>query len=366
MTKPTKVGVIGAGNISGIYLKNSKWLDSIDVVAIADLNMAAAQARADEYDIPAAITVEQMLANDEIELVLNITNPAAHAQVAQAVVAAGKSVYNEKPLTLARNEAQKLLALAEENGVLVGCAPDTFLGAGHQTARKLIDDGAIGNPVSATAFMMSWGMEMWHPNPEFYFKTGGGPMFDMGPYYLTDLIFLLGSVKRVAGMYATGRAQRTVTSQPLAGYVIDVDVPTHVTGLLEFEQGAVGTMVMSFDVAGANLPNIEIHGDAGSISVPDPNIFGGTVKLKKPGEDWVEVPHTHPYPDNTRGLGLADMADALQNGRSHRASGNLAYHVLDLMHAFHDAAEQRQQVEITSGCERPLPMPMDMEFGEPK
>ena len=240
MSNPVKVGVIGAGNISGIYLKNSKWLEAIDIVAIADLNMDAARAKAEEHDIPTAVSVDDLLANDEIELILNITNPAAHAVVSNNVVSAGKSVYNEKPLTLSRDEGKKLLAMAKEKGVRVGCAPDTFLGAGHQTARKLIDDGAIGNPVSATAFMMGWGMEMWHPNPEFYFKPGGGPMFDMGPYYLTDLVFMLGSVKRVSGMYTTGRKQRTITSQPLAGQVIDVEVPTHVTGLMEFESGAIG------------------------------------------------------------------------------------------------------------------------------
>ncbi|MEM7331283.1 MAG: Gfo/Idh/MocA family oxidoreductase [Chloroflexota bacterium] len=364
MTNPLKVGVIGVGNISGIYLKNSKWLKDIDVVAVADLRMDAAKARADEYDIPQTMTVEEMLASDEIDLILNITNPNAHAQVALAAVSAGKSVYSEKPLTLTRDEGKAVLQKAAENNVLVGCAPDTFLGAGHQTARKLIDDGAIGTPVAASAFMMGWGMEMWHPNPEFYFKSGGGPMFDMGPYYLTDLIFMLGPVKQVTGMVTTGRKQRTITSQPLAGQIIDVEVPTHVTGLLEFESGAIGTIITSFDAAGANVPRIEIHGTAGSISVPDPNIFGGSVMLKKPGEDWAEVEHTHIYDENSRGLGLADMAAAIKNGRSHRANGELAYHVLDLMHAFHDAAEQQQHITIESSCKRPSPMPQGLAYGE--
>lgn len=362
--KKTQVGVIGAGNISSIYLKNAQWLEAIDVVAIADMNREAARARAAEYDIARTLSVAELLADDDIELVLNITNPASHAQVALDVVEAGKSVYNEKPLTLTRQEGKKLLALAEQKGVLVGCAPDTFLGAGHQTARKLIDDGAIGRPVAATAFMMGWGMEMWHPNPEFYFKTGGGPMFDMGPYYLTDLIFMLGPIEKVAGMVTTGRKQRTITSQPLAGTVIDVEVPTHVTGLMQFENGAIGTLITSFDVAGANLSRIEIHGDAGSVSVPDPNIFGGTVLLKQPGKAWEEVPHTHGYDENARGLGLADMADALQSGRSHRASGKLAYHVLDVMHAFHDAAERQQYIQIESSCERPRPLPQHLKRGK--
>ena len=283
MTNPLKVGVIGVGNISGIYLKNSKWLNDIDVVAVADLRMDAAQARAEEYEIPHAMTVGELLANDEIDLILNITNPNAHAAVALAAVSAGKSVYNEKPLTLGRDEGKALLQKAAEMNVRVGCAPDTFLGAGHQTARKLIDDGAIGTPVSASAFMMGWGMEMWHPNPEFYFKPGGGPMFDMGPYYLTDLIFMLGPVKQVAGMVTTGRKQRTITSQPLAGQIIDVEVPTHVTGLMQFESGAVGTIITSFDAAGANVPRIEIHGSAGSISVPDPEYLRGCSHAQKTG-----------------------------------------------------------------------------------
>lgn len=364
MREPVKVGVIGVGNISGIYLKNSKWLHDIEVVAVADLNLEAAQARAEEYEIPAAVTVDELLADDEIELILNITNPAAHAEVALAAVHAGKSVYNEKPLTLTRSEGRALLDAADENGVLVGCAPDTFLGAGHQTARRLIDEGIIGKPVAATAFMMGWGMEMWHPNPEFYFKLGGGPMFDMGPYYLTDLIFLLGPVRQVTGMVTTGRKQRIITSQPLAGAVIDVEVPTHVTGLMCFESGAIGTIITSFDAAGANVPRIEIHGTEGSISVPDPNIFGGEVKLKKPGEEWQTVEYTHIYDENSRGLGLADMAAALRLGRPHRANGELAYHVLDLMHAFHDAAEEERHIEIESGCERPSPMPRMLEFGK--
>lgn len=364
MKNPVKVGVIGVGNISSIYLKNSKWLEAIDVVAVADLRLDAAKARAEEFDIANVVTVEELLADDEIELILNITIPAAHYEVALAAVSAGKSVYNEKPLTMTRAEGRALLAKAKENNVLVGCAPDTFLGAGHQTARKLIDDGEIGTPVSATAFFTSWGMEMWHPNPGFYFQPGGGPMFDMGPYYLTDMIFMLGPVKKVSGMVTMGRKQRTVTSQPLAGTVIDVEIPTHVTGLLEFASGAVGTIITSFDVAGANLPRIEVHGTAGSISIPDPNIFGGKVMLKKPGEEWAEVEHTHIYDENSRGLGLADMAMAIRNGRSHRANGELAYHVLDLMHAFHDSAEQGTHVEVESSCERPLPFPTDLNHGQ--
>ena len=200
-------------------------------------------------------------------------------------------------------------------------------------------------------------MEMWHPNPEFYFKPGGGPMFDMGPYYLTDLIFMMGPIASISGMVTTGRQQRTITSQPLNGTVIDVEVPTHVSGLMQFANGAIGTIIQSFDTAGSDLPRIEVHGDAGSISIPDPNIFGGEVFLRKGGErEWTPVEHTHPYPENSRGLGLADMANALQTGEAHRANGDLAYHALDAMHAFHDSAELGKHVALDSTCDRPAPM----------
>ncbi len=364
-SQPVKVGIVGCGNISDIYLTNSAWLNTIQVVALTDLRREMADTQAAKYNISTVhATVADMLADPEIELILNITHPAAHGEVALAAVAAGKSVYSEKPLTLSREEGKKLVADAKAAGVLVGCAPDTFMGGAHQTVRKLIDDGAIGNPVSANAFMMSWGMEMWHPNPEFYFKPGGGPMFDMGPYYLTNLVQLLGPVKTVSGMVTTGRKQRTITSEPLNGTIIDVDVPTHVSGMMGFANGAVGTIIQSFDVAASELPHIEIHGDAGTLSVPDPNRFGGVVRLKEGGKkEWEEIALSHSYNENGRGLGLADLAHAMRNGGSHRANGDLAYHVLDLMHAFHDSAETGQHVAIESSCERPEAMPTNPVYG---
>ena len=249
-----------------------------------------------------------------------------------------------------------MLDLAAEKGLRVGCAPDTFMGASLQTCRKLIDDGAIGTPVAATAFMMGFGMETWHPNPEFFFKPGGGPMFDMGPYYLTCLVNLLGSVSSVSGMVTTGRKQRTITSQPLAGQVIDVEVPTHVSGMMQFASGAVGTIITSFDTPGSRLPRIEIYGTEATLAVPDPNRFGDPITIKRPGEDWQDVALTHSYPENSRGLGVADMAHGLRTGEPHRASGALSYHVLDLMWAFHDSAESQTHVQLQSTCERPAPM----------
>lgn len=363
--KIVKVGIVGAGNISSTYLENGRWLEGIEVVAIADILPEAAAAQAAKFDIPQVLTVDEIMANDEIELILNLTIPSSHAEVALAAVSAGKSVYNEKPLTLSREEGQTLLTEAEKQNVQVGCAPDTFLGASHQTARQLIDEGIIGQPVAVNAFMMSWGMEMWHPNPGFFFKAGGGPMFDMGPYYLTDLIFLLGHVAQVSGMATIGRPQRTITSQPLNGTLIDVEIPTHVAGLLHFANGAIGTMITSFDVAGTQLPKIEIHGTKGSLSVPDPNRFGGDLLLKLPGQEWEAVPLSHAYQTNCRGLGLADMASALRYGRPHRANGRLAYHVLDLMHAFHESADSGRHIKIESRCERPQPLPTGWEYGQP-
>ncbi len=360
--EPVKVGVVGCGNISDIYLENLKWLKSTEVVGCADLVKARAVEKAKEHELPKAFsTVKQLLADKNIEIVLNLTIPAAHADVAKATLDAGKHAYCEKPLALNREEGREVLALANKKELLVGCAPDTFLGAGIQTARKLIDDGWIGAPVAATAFMQCHGHETWHPDPEFFYKAGGGPMFDMGPYYLTALVTLLGPVKRVSGSAGISFPERTITSEEKFGTVVEVDVPTHVAGTLDFHNGAIATVITSFDVWQHSLPCIEIHGTAGSLSVPDPNGFGGPVKVFRPGaEEWREVPHSHAYPENSRGLGVADMAYALRGERSHRASGQLAYHVLDIMQGVHDASENGKSLNLKSTCERPAPLPMDL------
>ncbi len=362
--EPVRVGVIGCGTISAIYLKNAARFAAFDVVACADLFVERAQARAAEYGVPTASSVDDLLANPDVELVLNLTIPVAHADVARAAVAAGKSVYNEKPLTISRADGQQLLADARAKGVRVGCAPDTFLGGGLQTCRNLIDSGAIGTPVAATAFMLSHGPESWHPDPDFYYQVGAGPMFDMGPYYLTALVAMLGAVRRVTGSTQITAPTRTITSQPKHGTMITVNTPTHIAGVIDFAQGAVGTIITSFDVWGANLPRIEIYGTEGSLSVPDPNTFGGPVRLLKAGsKEWEEVAVTLPYTDNSRGLGLADMAAALRSGRAHRANGDLAYHVLDLMHAFHDASDTSTHIAVESTVERPAPFPAGLTEG---
>jgi len=360
--QPAKVGIIGCGAISGIYFQAGRTFEMLDIVACADLIRERAEAKAKEFGCK-AITVEELLADPEIEIVLNLTIPNAHASIAQAAVEAGKSVHNEKPLTITREEGRKLLATAKEKGVRVGCAPDTFMGAGIQTCRKLIDDGVIGEPIAATAFMMCHGHEGWHPDPEFYYKVGGGPMFDMGPYYLTALVNLIGPVKRVSGSTRITFPERVIGSEPKKGQVIKVDVPTHVAGLMEFANGAIGTIITSFDVWAAELPRIEIYGTKGTLSVPDPNGFGGPVRVFLPQEGWKEVSLTHGYEENSRGIGVADMAYALRSGRKHRASGELAYHVLDIMHAFHDASDQGKRVDLESTCERPAALPVGLKPG---
>lgn len=357
-TKPVAVGVIGCGNISGAYMRMLKTLPIVQIVACADLRMEAAQAMAEQYGVPRVLSVEALLADPSIEIVLNLTIPQAHGEIALAALAAGKSVYNEKPLALTRDEGRRMLALAAEKGLRVGGAPDTFLGGGLQTCRDLIDAGAIGAPVAATAFMMSRGHEHWHPNPVFYYQKGGGPMFDMGPYYLTALVSLLGPVQRVSGATRITRSQRTITSQPRYGEVINVEVPTHVAGLLDFVAGPIGVIITTFDVQASMLPWIEIYGTAGTLAAPDPNTFGGPVRLRLAGDsEWKEVPVTRPYTENSRGLGLADMAEGIRTGRAHRASGELAYHVLDIMHAIHDASAESRHVLLESTCARPDAMP---------
>lgn len=350
-----KVGIIGCGNISGIYFKNlSQTFQITEVVACADLIPERAAEKAKEFNIPRACSVEELLADPDIKIVVNLTIPAAHTQINLAALEAGKNVHCEKPLAITREDGKKVMDLARQKGLLVGCAPDTFLGGGLQTCKKLMNDGWIGTPVAATAFMTCHGHESWHPSPEFYYQTGGGPMFDMGPYYLTALISLLGPVKRVTGSARISFPQRTITSEPKFGNIIDVEVPTHVAGIMDFENGAVATIITSFDIWSANLPRIEIYGSEGSLMVPDPNCFGGPVYFRmRDWNEWKEIPLLYGYSENSRGIGVADMAHTLISGGKHRANGDLAYHVLDAMHGFHDASKDSRHYEMKSTCESP-------------
>ena len=350
-----KVGIIGCGNISGIYFKNlTQTFQITEVVACADLIPERAAEKAKEYSIPKACTVEELLADPEIKIVVNLTIPAAHTEINLAALRAGKNVHCEKPLAIAREDGKKVVELAKENGLLIGCAPDTFLGGGLQTCRKLVDDGWIGAPVAATAFMTCHGHESWHPSPEFYYKLGGGPMFDMGPYYLTALVSLLGPANRVTGSARISFPKRTITSKPKFGNIIDVEVPTHVAGVLDFENGAVATIITSFDIWSANLPHIEIYGSEGSLRVPDPNTFGGPVYFRMHGcNEWKEIPLIYGYSENSRGVGVADMAYAIVSGGKSRANGDVGYHVLDIMQGIHDASSEGRHYKLNSACERP-------------
>jgi predicted dehydrogenase len=364
MVAKVKVGFIGTGNIAPAYIRHSQPYEILDLVACADLDHGRAQAFAAEHGLR-AMTVAELLADPEIEIVLNLTIPRAHAEVSLLAIEAGKHVYAEKPFAVTREDGRKVIEAAKAKGVLTGCAPDTFLGGGAQTARKLIDEGVIGQPVAATAFMVSHGPESWHPNPFFYYDVGGGPMFDMGPYYLTGLVNLLGPITRVTGSTRASFPERIATSQQWNGTKVPVHTTTHLTGTLDFASGAIGTIVMSFDVWAHRLPIIEIYGSEGTLIVPDPNTFGGEVRLWTPrGDDWRVIPHSHPT-EIGRGTGVADMAYAIRGGRAHRASGELAYHVLDVMAAFDEASQDEKHVHIASAAAtaQPAPLPAGLPVG---
>ncbi|KPV40852.1 Gfo/Idh/MocA family protein [Alicyclobacillus ferrooxydans] len=355
-----KTGLIGCGNISSVYLKNTSMFTSFAIVQCADLDVERARERAEEFNIARYGTVADLLDNPEIELVINLTTPHVHAQISRAILEAGKHVYSEKPLAVLLQDGEDIVQMARERNLRVGVAPDTVLGAGIQTCRQLIDSGEIGTPVAATAFMMSHGHEHWHPDPAFYYQVGGGPMFDMGPYYLSALVTLLGPVRRVTGSTSIAFPERTITSSPKAGEVISVETPTHIAGVMDFHTGAIGTIVTSFDVWSEGLPCIEVYGTRGTLSVPDPNRFSGPVRILRPGSKvWDNIPITYGYNENSRGLGVADMAAAIQTGRPHRANAEMAYHVLELMHGFHIASDEGRHYELVSTCSRPLPMDED-------
>src|SRR5215207_6426786 len=316
------IGIIGCGNISEAYLKAATTFPILDVRGVADLRPEAAEARASAFGVN-AMSVEGLLTDRSIEIVVNLTVPLAHVEVGLRAIQAGKHVYSEKPLGVATAQARTLLERAAARGVRVGCAPDTFLGGAHQTCRKLIDEGVIGEPLAGTALFMCPGHESWHPNPAFYYAPGGGPMLDMGPYYITELVNLLGPVAQVTGMTARARRERTIGSAPLAGQIIAVDVATHVAGTLRFVSGAVVTIAMSFDVPQHRHAPIELYGTESTLLVPDPNRFGGSIEIGR-NKSWSERPAQHLYADgNYRIIGVADLAHALRSGRPHRASGEL-------------------------------------------
>jgi predicted dehydrogenase len=363
------IGIIGCGNISHSYLKGAARSEVVRVRSIADVRVEAAQEKAAEYGVQ-AVTVDQLLADPAIQIVINLTVPIAHAPVSLQIVEAAKHVYSEKPLVTRHSEAEALMLAAAAKGVRVGCAPDTFLGAGHQACRRAIDTGRIGRPIAGAAFFATHGMEHWHPNPEFFFKRGGGPMLDIGPYYVTQLVNLFGPVARVAAQTTMGSATRTVTSEPLKGAVIEVEVPTTVNGVLYFANGASVTLTTSWDVWKHTRVPFEVYGSEGSMLVPDPNFFGGEPMIAERDGDWTPLDiSAHPFGKPNRRtrngakvadyriIGLLDMAAAIRDNRPHRTSGELAMHVLKVLGAFERSSTEGRHVMIETSCERPEPLP---------
>ena len=377
--EPVRIGVVGVGNISGIYLQNLAAFEGTEVVAVADLDVDRAKSVADDKGIGKALSVDALLADSDVELVLNLTIPGAHGPVALQALEAGKHIYNEKPLSTDRLVAKQVVDLAAAKGLKVGCAPDTFLGSGLQTARKAIDDGLIGEIIGARGFFLARGPEPWHPNPEFFYKPGGGPMLDMGPYYVTALVHLIGGIRRVSGSARASYPQRPIplsnegfynrddqAAYRESGYNIEVETPTHFAAVFDFDNGAIGDFSTSFDVYHVwSQQPITIYGSEGTMRVPDPNTFGGDVEVIRHDEsDWRKVDPVHAFRENSRGLGVLDMATAIRNGNGHRASGNLAYHVLDAMLAVEESSSQNRHILLDSSVARPAALSVD-EYRDP-
>jgi predicted dehydrogenase len=387
--RKVKIGIIGCGVISNTYLANIKaFFPWLEIAACADMYVDKAREIAEKYSIPKACTVDELLKDESIEIVVNLTIPAAHAEVNRKALMAGKHVYCEKPLALSLEDAYSTVELAKSKNLMLGCAPETFLGAALQTCRRLIDEGWIGKPISATANMISHGTETWHVSPEFFYKKGSGPMLDMGPYYVTALVSLLGPIKKTACFATIGSKKRTIYSNPLKGKEIEVEVPTTYSGIMQFESGVQANINMTFDVWLSNLPKLEIFGTEGTLFVPDPNMSAGKIKIfrkekvldhlnsKNYSEENAktystdfdslqEIPQLYQQPlDYFRGLGVLDMAFALVNGRRHRANEELAYHVTEALLSFDIADEESRVYQMKSTCLRPEPLPLGLDFGE--
>ncbi|MFC4243234.1 Gfo/Idh/MocA family protein [Gryllotalpicola reticulitermitis] len=360
---PLRVGVIGVGVISKQYFASLPKLANLKLVAVADINEARAAEVAAEQGVVSR-TVDELLASDDIDAIINLTIPAAHVEVGLRALAAGKHVFAEKPLGLSTAEARALIDAqsgvdANGRGLRVGSAPDTVLGTGIQTARRVVDDGTIGEVLGAAVHWSAPGHERWHPAPAFYYQPGGGPLYDMGPYYLTSLVHLLGPVKRVSGVARRSARERVIGSGPNQGEAIPVNVDTHITALLQHESGVASTVTVSFEVWATRSPKFEVYGSLGTVAVPDPNRFSDPVEVFTAGaEDWVEVPASAGYRDAGRGYGLSDLAAALASGTPHRASGEIAFHVLDIMESIMTAAASHEIVELTSTAERPDIVPL--------
>ncbi|WP_127794753.1 Gfo/Idh/MocA family protein [Agromyces sp. LHK192] len=352
---PVGVGVVGAGVISDQYLGNLTRFADLEVRFVADLDRDRAAAQASRFGVAASGSLDELLTDDGVELVVNLTVPSAHVEVGLLALEAGKHVFAEKPLALDPADGRRLLARADELALRVGSAPDTFLGPGLQAVQRLVDDGEIGTPLTAIAQFQGTGPEAWHPNPEFLFAPGAGPLFDMGPYYLTALVQVLGPVARVSAASSTSSAVRTIGSGPRAGTVFPVRVPTFHAALLEFRDGAVAQAAFSFQSPRRVQPVLEVSGTSGAIAMPDPNGFHGSAVLWRGTAEPVEF--AAPPTTDTRGIGVVEFARALRAGATPRASGELAFHVLEVLAAISEAARGGAPVEITSAPQRPLALP---------
>jgi predicted dehydrogenase len=359
MADELRLAIVGVGNISAIYIKMLGQLPGVRLVGLADAIEGRAEKVAAGLEGVRAMSVREAVADaDDVDAVVNLTIPTAHVQVSCDAIAGGRHVYTEKPLAANTVDGAKVIEAANAAGVRVGCAPDTVLGTGIQTAREVIDAGRIGAPVAATAFFTARGPDNWHPNPDFFYQPGGGPLLDVGPYYVASLIQLLGPVARVVSMARPSFIERPITSGPNEGHVIKVDVDTHVSATLEHESGVLSTLIASFDIQKARLPRVEIYGADGTVDVPDPNTFGGDVDVFLPGKDWETVSPSAGIRDAQRGIGVADMARALRHGEPHRASGEVGYHGLDVMETILAAAVAQKSLPVKSTCDRPALMPL--------
>lgn len=378
-----RIGLIGCGVISDIYLTTCQRFDILEVMACASLDFEESRRKAEQYGIPKVCTPDEIFADPDIDCVLNLTIPAVHAEISLKALESGKHVYSEKPFATTIEDGKKILALANSKGLYVGNAPDTFLGGRMQTCRRLIDEGLIGKPTGVTAFACTHGVERHHPNPDFYYQEGGGPLLDLGPYYLTGMIALLGPVKRSCGFSRRTFDQRMIESQPRHGQVMTVEVDTHVCGLLEFANGVIGSFMMSFDIWDSMLPRLEIYGELGTLCMPDPdptdgtNIFGGQLLYKtrqtsrwayKPRpknlEAWDVAVNNHRYNEDSRGLGLADLAYAVRDRRPPRANGEMAFHVCEIMTGILDSPQTGVYNVLESSCDIPAQLPEDFPLSE--
>lgn len=357
MKETIGIGILGCGNICEIYLKNLTTLfHGVRVVGVCDVNVQVAEAKTKAYNLPYCFTdYDEMLACPEVEVVLDLCPPLLHYKMNKKALLAGKHIYTEKPLATEYAQALELTEIAAAKGLQIGCSPDTVLGAAVQTCRKLIDGGVIGDVVGCSANLIKRGVESWHPNPNFLYQPGAGPLLDMGPYYIGTMLQLMGRVKAVQGLSGISFPERVITSQPHYGEIIHVNVPTYVNAMLEFESGALGSLTMTFDVHKAHLPFVEIYGSQGTLSVPDPNLFGGEPILLYRAEkgEWLEMPQMFGFAENSRGLGLADLCDAIRTGRNPRAGGQAALHTVEIMESILKSAETGVRTQLESAYTRP-------------